>query len=134
MRYDHIEEGDPEIFELMRRESLRQNRTLDLIASENLASEAVLEATGSIFTNKYAEGYPNARYYGGCEVADQVEMLAIERAKRLFGADHANVQPHSGPKQIKLFIWLFSNLGYNTLHVTGCWRSPFSRCTCFHDR
>jgi len=65
MRYDHIEEGDPEIFELMRRESLRQNRTLDLIASENLASEAVLEATGSIFTNKYAEGYPNARYYGG---------------------------------------------------------------------
>ncbi|HHY43649.1 MAG TPA: serine hydroxymethyltransferase [Coprothermobacter sp.] len=96
MRYDHMEEEDPEIFELMRREVMRQMETLDLIASENLASEAVLEATGSIFTNKYAEGYPNARYYGGCEITDQVELLAIERAKKLFGADHANVQPHSG--------------------------------------
>ena len=91
-----MEEEDPEIFELMRREVMRQMETLDLIASENLASEAVLEATGSIFTNKYAEGYPNARYYGGCEITDQVELLAIERAKKLFGADHANVQPHSG--------------------------------------
>lgn len=118
MRYDHIEEEDPEIFELMRRESLRQNRTLDLIASENLASEAVLEATGSIFTNKYAEGYPNARYYGGCEVADQVEMLAIERAKRLLVLITPMCSHTLGPKQIKLFIWLFSNLGiqYSPCH------------------
>jgi len=118
MRYDHIEEGDPEIFELMRRESLRQNRTLDLIASENLASEAVLEATGSIFTNKYAEGYPNARYYGGCEVADQVEMLAIERAKRLFGADHANVQPHSGSQANQAVYLAFLKPGDTILSMS----------------
>lgn len=118
MRYDHIEEEDPEIFELMRRESLRQNRTLDLIASENLASEAVLEATGSIFTNKYAEGYPNARYYGGCEVADQVEMLAIERAKRLFGADHANVQPHSGSQANQAVYLAFLKPGDTILSMS----------------
>jgi len=118
MRYDHIEEGDPEIFELMRRESLRQNRTLDLIASENLASEAVLEATGSIFTNKYAEGYPNARYYGGCEVADQVEILAIERAKRLFGADHANVQPHSGSQANQAVYLAFLKPGDTILSMS----------------
>lgn len=118
MRYDHIEEGDPEIFELMRRESLRQNRTLDLIASENLASEAVLEATGSIFTNKYAEGYPNARYYGGCEVADQVEMLAIERAKRLFDADHANVQPHSGSQANQAVYLAFLKPGDTILSMS----------------
>ncbi len=118
MRYDHIEEGDPEIFELMRRESLRQNRTLDLIASENLASEAVLEATGSIFTNKYAEGYPNARYYGGCEVADQVEILAIERAKRLFDADHANVQPHSGSQANQAVYLAFLKPGDTILSMS----------------
>ncbi|MGB4305594.1 MAG: serine hydroxymethyltransferase [Coprothermobacter proteolyticus] len=118
MRYDHIEEEDPEIFELMRRESLRQNRTLDLIASENLASEAVLEATGSIFTNKYAEGYPNARYYGGCEVADQVEMLGIERAKRLFDADHANVQPHSGSQANQAVYLAFLKPGDTILSMS----------------
>ncbi len=118
MRYDHIEEEDPEIFELMRRESLRQNRTLDLIASENLASEAVLEATGSIFTNKYAEGYPNARYYGGCEVADQVEILAIERAKKLFDADHANVQPHSGSQANQAVYLAFLKPGDTILSMS----------------
>lgn len=118
MRYDHVEEEDPEIFELMRRESVRQNRTLDLIASENLASEAVLEATGSIFTNKYAEGYPNARYYGGCEVADQIEMLAIERAKRLFGADHANVQPHSGSQANQAVYLAFLKPGDTILSMS----------------
>jgi len=70
----------------------------------------------------------------GCEVADQVEILAIERAKKLFDADHANVQPHSGSQANQAVYLAFLNLGYNTLHVTGCWRSPFSRCTCFHDR
>ena len=87
---------DPQIADLLREEAKRQATTLELIPSENLVSEAVLEAMGSIFTNKYAEGYPGRRYYGGCEFADQVEQLAIDRAKQLFGAEHANVQAHSG--------------------------------------
>src|SRR6202521_360365 len=87
---------DPQIAELLRDEAKRQATTLELIPSENLVSEAVLEAMGSIFTNKYAEGYPGKRYYGGCEFADKVEQLAIDRAKELFGAEHANVQAHSG--------------------------------------
>src|ERR1700757_488195 len=87
---------DPQIADLLREEAQRQATGLELIPSENLVSEAVLEAMGSIFTNKYAEGYPGKRYYGGCEFADKVEQLAIDRAKELFGADHANVQSHSG--------------------------------------
>ena len=87
---------DPQISSLLREEAQRQATGLELIPSENLVSEAVLEAMGSIFTNKYAEGYPGRRYYGGCEFADKVEQLAIDRAKELFGADHANVQPHAG--------------------------------------
>jgi glycine hydroxymethyltransferase len=87
---------DPQIAELLREEARRQATGLELIPSENLVSEAVLEAMGSIFTNKYAEGYPGKRYYGGCEVVDKVEQLAIDRAKELFGAEHANVQAHSG--------------------------------------
>jgi len=91
-----LNEVDPQIAELLREEAVRQSTGLELIPSENLVSEAVLEAMGSIFTNKYAEGYPGRRYYGGCEFADQVEQLAIDRAKQLFGAEHANVQAHSG--------------------------------------
>src|ERR1700716_2051749 len=87
---------DPAIAELLRDEARRQATGLELIPSENLVSEAVLEAMGSIFTNKYAEGYPGKRYYGGCEYADKVEQLAIDRAKELFAAEHANVQAHSG--------------------------------------
>jgi glycine hydroxymethyltransferase len=87
---------DPEIAKALREEAQRQHRNLELIASENFVSEAVLEALGSVLTNKYAEGYPGRRYYGGCEVVDVVEELAIARAKELFGAPHANVQPHSG--------------------------------------
>jgi glycine hydroxymethyltransferase len=87
---------DPQIAALLREEAVRQATGLELIPSENLVSEAVLEAMGSIFTNKYAEGYPGKRYYGGCEYADKVEQLAIDRAKQLFGAEHANVQAHSG--------------------------------------
>jgi len=87
---------DPDIAELLRDEAQRQATGLELIPSENLVSEAVLEAMGSIFTNKYAEGYPGKRYYGGCEYADKVEQLAIDRAKQLFSAEHANVQAHSG--------------------------------------
>jgi glycine hydroxymethyltransferase len=91
-----LRERDPEVYEAISGETRRQAETLELIASENFTSEAVLEATGSVFTNKYAEGYPGRRYYGGCEFVDVVESLARERAKELFGAEHANVQPHSG--------------------------------------
>ena len=91
-----LEKVDPQIAELLREEAQREATGLELIPSENLVSEAVLEAMGSVFTNKYAEGYPGKRYYGGCEYADKVEQLAIDRAKELFGAEHANVQAHSG--------------------------------------
>jgi len=91
-----LAEVDPEIAQAIRDEAERQHSRLELIASENFTSEAVLEATGSVFTNKYAEGYPGKRYYGGCEYTDIVENLARERAKKLFEAEHANVQPHSG--------------------------------------
>src|SRR5467141_1537524 len=87
---------DPEIAALLGRELERQRGQIELIASENFTWPAVLEAVGSVPTNKYAEGYPGKRYYGGCEVVDEIEQLAIDRAKALFGADHANVQPHAG--------------------------------------
>ena len=96
MSYDIIKRQDPELFAAMQRELQRQRDHIELIASENFVSPTVLEAMGSHLTNKYAEGYPGARYYGGCQYVDEVENLAIERAKRLFGAEHANVQPHSG--------------------------------------
>ncbi len=92
----HLIDVDPEIAEAIRRETERQASKLELIASENFVSEAVMEAAGSPLTNKYAEGYPGKRYYGGCEFVDVAESLAIQRAKQLFGADHVNVQPHSG--------------------------------------
>jgi glycine hydroxymethyltransferase len=94
--YRPLEEVDPEVASAIDNEVRRQHEGLELIASENFVSEAVLEAMGSVFTNKYAEGYPGKRYYGGCEYADVVEELARERAKKLFGAEHANVQPHAG--------------------------------------
>ncbi|QHE53807.1 serine hydroxymethyltransferase [Pontibacillus sp. HMF3514] len=92
----HIQNVDPEIMEAIDLERGRQQDKVELIASENFVSEAVMEAMGSVLTNKYAEGYPGRRYYGGCEYVDIAENIAIERAKKLFGADHANVQPHSG--------------------------------------
>ncbi len=92
----HLKATDPEIAQTLENELHRQRFGLEMIASENFTSRAVLEATGSVLTNKYAEGYPGKRYYGGCEVVDVAENLAIERAKQLFGAEHANVQPHSG--------------------------------------
>src|SRR5437764_7343000 len=93
---DALRASDPEIADLIEKEIQRQNEGLELIASENFVSPAVLEAMGSPLTNKYAEGLPGKRYYGGCEIVDKVEQLAIDRAKQLFGAEHANVQPHSG--------------------------------------
>src|SRR5678816_2215724 len=91
-----LDQIDPDIADIIRAETERQSRNLELIASENFVSEAVLEAVGSVLTNKYAEGYPGRRYYGGCEVVDRAEELAIARARQLFGAEHVNVQPHSG--------------------------------------
>ncbi|MCR4601606.1 MAG: serine hydroxymethyltransferase [Clostridia bacterium] len=96
MYFNYLAKDDPEITEAMKREVNRQKTKIEMIASENFVSQAVMEALGSELTNKYAEGYPGKRYYGGCEFVDEVETLAIERLKKLFGADHANVQPHSG--------------------------------------
>src|SRR5579863_7799702 len=91
-----LKQTDPEISAIIEKEKQRQQEGLEMIASENYVSPAVLEAQGSVLTNKYAEGYPGKRYYGGCEFVDQAEQLAIDRAKKLFGSTHANVQPHSG--------------------------------------
>ncbi|NWK83331.1 serine hydroxymethyltransferase [Staphylococcus sp. GSSP0090] len=100
-----IQKQDKEIYEVIQNEFNRQNNNIELIASENFVSEAVMEAQGSVLTNKYAEGYPNRRYYGGCEYVDVSETLAIERAKKLFGAEHVNVQPHSG-SQANMAVYL----------------------------
>lgn len=95
-KYETLRRTDPELARLLDLEQERQQNTLELIASENHVSRAVMEATGCLLTNKYAEGYPGRRYYGGCQIVDQVEQMAIDRAKQLFGAEHVNVQPHSG--------------------------------------
>ena len=105
MSYDIIRKQDPEVYASMMRELERQRDHIELIASENFVSPAVLEAMGSHLTNKYAEGYPAARYYGGCQYVDEIENLAIERAKKLFGAEHSNVQPHSG-SQANIAVYL----------------------------
>jgi len=96
MNFENIQKEDKEIYSLMEKELERQQKGIELIASENIVSPAVMEAMGSYLTNKYAEGYPGKRYYGGCHVVDEIEQIAIDRAKELFGAEHANVQPHSG--------------------------------------
>lgn len=103
--YEFVRQQDPEVFAAMERELQRQRDHIELIASENFVSPAVMQAMGSHLTNKYAEGYPGARYYGGCQYVDEVENLAIERAKQLFGAEHANVQPHSG-SQANVAVYL----------------------------
>ena len=112
-----LAEADPEIFGAIRNELGRQRHEIELIASENIVSRAVLEAQGSIMTNKYAEGYPGKRYYGGCQFVDVVEQLAIDRAKQLFGAEFANVQPHSG-SQANTAIYLSALEPGDTVLVT----------------
>ena len=137
-----LEQADPEVFAAIKGELDRQRHRIELIASENIASAAVLEATGSVFTNKYAEGYPGKRYYGGCEYADVVETLAIERAKRLFGCQFANVQPNSGSQMNQAvflallqpgdtFMGLDLNSGGHLTHgspvnISGKWFNPVS--------
>ena len=139
---DDLATADPEIAEAIGKELKRQQDKIELIASENIASKAVLEATGSIFTNKYAEGYPGKRYYGGCDYADVVETLAIERAKALFGCDFANVQPNSGSQMNQAvflgllepgdtFMGLDLNSGGHLTHgspvnMSGKWFNPVS--------
>jgi glycine hydroxymethyltransferase len=121
MSMSFLEQADAEVFSAIQKETTRLEQNLELIASENVVSEAVLEAQGCVMTNKYAEGYPGKRYYGGCEFVDQVESLALARAKALFGADHANVQPHSGT-QANMTVYLAtlkpgdSYLGMNLAH------------------
>ncbi|HXF43713.1 MAG TPA: serine hydroxymethyltransferase, partial [Pyrinomonadaceae bacterium] len=116
-----LTQTDPVIAEAIQKEIRRQSDGLELIASENFVSEAVLQALGTVFTNKYAEGYPGKRYYGGCENADIVEQTAIDRAKKLFNADHANVQPHSGAQaNMSVFLAALQHgdtiLGMNLSH------------------
>ncbi|MDA0819145.1 MAG: serine hydroxymethyltransferase [Proteobacteria bacterium] len=138
--HDSLAEADPEIAEAVGKELKRQQDKIELIASENIASKAVLEATGSVFTNKYAEGYPGKRYYGGCDYADVVETLAIERAKELFGCNFANVQPNSGSQMNQgvflallqpgdTFMGLDLNSGGHLTHgspvnMSGKWFNP----------
>src|SRR5947207_8708674 len=105
MTFEALEAGDPETYALCRAEERRQDEKVRLIPSENYVSRAVLEALGSVFTNKYSEGYPGKRYYEGQQVVDPLETLAIERAKRLFGVEHANVQPYSGsPANLAIYL------------------------------
>src|SRR5512143_1526946 len=100
-----LEQQDPELYKAIKLEEGRQKNKIELIASENYVSQAVLEAAGTVLTNKYAEGYPGNRYYGGCEYVDVVENIARERVKQLFGAEHANVQPHAGA-QANLAVYM----------------------------
>ncbi len=118
MNRDRLKETDPEIFDAIEKEKTREREKLLLIASENYASPAVMEAQGSVFTNKYAEGYPGKRYYGGCEYADTVERLAVERAKELFGAEHVNVQPHSGTQANMAVYFAFAKPGDTILGMS----------------
>ncbi len=111
MFYWNLGEADPEIYELVQKERYRQNNTLEMIASENFVPMSVLEAQGSVLTNKYAEGYPGKRYYGGCEFVDEVENLAVERARRLFDAAYVNVQPHSGSTASAAVLHALANPG-----------------------
>lgn len=118
---NHLPQQDPQVFEAIQNELKRQQSKIELIASENFVSRAVMEAQGSVLTNKYAEGYPGRRYYGGCEYVDVVEDLARERAKKLFGAEHANVQPHSGAQaNMAVYFTVLSHgdtvLGMNLSH------------------
>ncbi|MEO0643812.1 MAG: serine hydroxymethyltransferase, partial [Pseudomonadota bacterium] len=140
--HDDLATADPEIAGAIASELDRQRDKIELIASENIASRAVLEATGSVFTNKYAEGYPGKRYYGGCDYADVVETLAIERAKQLFGCNFANVQPNSGSQMNQAvflallepgdtFMGLDLNSGGHLTHgspvnMSGKWFNPVS--------
>ncbi len=119
----HLEETDPEVWDAIEEEYDRQQHEIELIASENIVSQAVLEAAGTLLTNKYAEGYPGRRYYGGCQYVDVVEQLAIDRAKRLFNCAFANVQPHSGSQANQSVMLALDQAGrHRPRHVARRWR------------
>ena len=122
--FDYVKDFDPEVAKAMEDELGRQRNNLELIASENLVSEAVMAAMGSHLTNKYAEGYPGKRYYGGCQYVDVVENLAIERAKELFGCEYVNIQPHSGA-QANMAVYG---------NESGSWRTSDTWITCKYVR
>ncbi|MFH1511866.1 MAG: serine hydroxymethyltransferase, partial [Bacillota bacterium] len=118
LNFSHVMQSDPELFKTIEDEVKRQRAHIELIASENFVSSAVLEAMGSPLTNKYAEGYPGHRYYGGCEFVDVSENLARDRAKQIFGADHANVQPHSGAQANTAVYFAVLNPGDTVLGMS----------------
>ena len=118
MFFEKLNQFDPEVYASCERELKRQQHNIELIASENIVSEAVLLAAGTILTNKYAEGYPGKRYYGGCVYVDEVEEIARERAKKLFGAEHANVQPHSGANANLAVFFALLNPGDTVLSMS----------------
>ncbi len=123
---DYISGYDPEVGKGLELELARQRRNLELIASENIVSPAVMLAMGTVPTNKYAEGYPGRRYYGGCEYVDELEILAIERAKKLFGAEHACVQPHSGAQaNMAVYQALIQPRGCCDGYESQSWRTPY---------
>ena len=128
--FDYVKDFDPEVAKAMEDELGRQRNNLELIASENLVSEAVMAAMGSHLTNKYAEGYPGKRYYGGCQYVDVVENLAIERAKELFGCEYVNIQPHSGAQANMAVFFTVMNLGdtYMGMNLDYC------RCKCIRKK
>lgn len=115
MKFENLKSVDNEVYETLVKEYERQERNIELIASENIVSEAVMETMGSYFTNKYAEGYPDKRYYGGCQFVDEMENIAIKRLKKIFGADHANVQPHSGSQANQAVYLAMLNYGDKVL-------------------
>ena len=115
MNFSHVMQSDPELFQTIEDEVKRQREHIELIASENFVSQAVIEAMGSPLTNKYAEGYPGHRYYGGCEFVDVAEDLARDRAKQIFGAEHVNVQPHSGAQANTAVYFAMLNPGDTVL-------------------
>ena len=122
-----VKNADPEVFEAMNAELARQRGNIELIASENFVSPAVMAAVGSHLTNKYAEGLPGKRYYGGCQYVDIVENLAIERCKQLFGCDHANVQPHSGAEAYAAVYFALLTPGDTILGMNLSRRAPHAR-------
>ena len=124
---DFITAADPEVGQAIRAEYDRQQQNIELIASENIVSAAVLAAAGTVLTNKYAEGYPGKRYYGGCQCVDVVENIAIERAKQLFGANYANVQPHSGAQANFAVYQALCQHGDTVLHEPGPGGTPDPR-------
>ena len=123
---NYLTETDPQLYDILEREANREESTIELIASENFTSKAVMEMVGGVMTNKYAEGYPGRRYYGGCEVVDEAENMARDRLKKLFGAEYVNVQPHSGSQANMAVFMTFLKPGDLIMGLASCsWRTSY---------